>query len=320
MPRHDVHMERPEVAVPVRRVGVTGIRVPVHFIFFEKQPAIVVPTFDVYVDLPAYQKGIHISRSYEATVEIITQQVSKLHRLENLCADIAKELLRRHDYATEADVRAAADVVYERSTPETASRTFESCTMKARAIARRGESGDFKLRRWIGVTVSGITSCPCAQELLRSDAEAELVKTHKLQKGQAHRIVQDLAIGSHMQRSYGTVMVELPDRYSIDAHQLIEVIDRSMSAASYELLKRPDEMAVVRTALANPRFVEDSVRFMIRNVVQAFPDLPDNMQLQFNQRNEECVHRHDVVAEQALTMGQARREIAENHNSAGKHD
>ena len=312
-------MEKPEVAVRVRRVGVTGIRVPVHFIFFEKQPAIVVPTFDVYVDLPAYQKGIHISRSYEATVEIITQQVAKLHRLENLCADIAKELLRRHDYATEADVHATADVVYERSTPETSSRTFESCNMKARATARRQGPDKLRQRRWVGVTVSGITSCPCAQDLLRSDAESELVTTHKLGKEQAHRIARDLAIGSHMQRSYGTVMVELPDRYSIDARQLIDVVDRSMSAASYELLKRPDEMAVVRTALANPRFVEDSVRFMIRNVVQAFPDLPDSMELQCTQRNEECVHRHDVVAEQTLTIGQARQEIQQNHNAAGEH-
>jgi GTP cyclohydrolase-4 len=188
--------------------------------------------------------------------------------------------------------------------------------MKARALARRDGSKDYRLRRWIGVTVSGMTSCPCAQELLRSDAESKLVDTHKLPKGQAHRIVQDLAIGSHMQRSFGTVMVELPDRYSIDAHQLIDVVDRSMSAASYELLKRPDEMAVVRTALANPRFVEDSVRFMIRNVVRVLPDLPDSMELHFTQRNEECVHRHDVVAEQSLTMGQARREIEENHNSA----
>ncbi|MFX1563366.1 MAG: GTP cyclohydrolase MptA [Promethearchaeota archaeon] len=315
MPRPDVHEMKPEVEVSVRRVGVKGIRVPIQFIFFGEQPAIVVPKFDVYVDLPAHQKGIHPSRSYEATVEIVTQYAEKLHRLEDLCVDIAIEQLKRHDYATVAEVHAAADVVYARRTPKTNIRTYESCTMKAQAIANRIAKGNITSRRWIGVTVSGITACPCAQELLRETTEEELIQTHKIKKEQAQQIVDGIPIGSHMQRSFGSVMVEIPKGYSIDAMQLIGVVEQAMSTTSYELLKRPDEVDVVRTALTNPRFVEDAVRLMIRNVVQAFPDLPDEMELYITQRNEECIHRHDLVAEQSLTFGEARREIHENDSS-----
>ncbi len=313
MPGRDVHMDTPEVPVSVRRVGVTGIRVPIQFIFFEEQPAIVVPTFDVYVDLPAYQKGIHPSRSYEATVEIVSQHAEKLHHLEDLCAEIAQEQLQRHDYATEAEVHAFADVVYARTTPKTAIRTYESCTMKARAIATRRKNGKIQFRRWIGVTVAGITACPCAQELLRDKAETTLTAEHQLKPDQAQKIADNLPIGSHMQRSFGSVMVEIPEGFDIDAIQLVGIVEQAMSANSYELLKRPDEASVVETALQNPKFVEDAIRQMVKNVVDTYPNLPDSMELQFIQRNEECIHRHDLVAEETITMGGARRQINDNH-------
>lgn len=314
MSPRDVHTEKPEVLISVRRVGVTGIRVPIQFIFFEEQPAIVVPTFDVYVNLPAYQKGIHPSRSYEATVEIVSQHAEKLNRLEDLCAEIAREQLERHDYATEAEVHAAADVVYARKTPQTNMRTYESCTMKARAIAQREKKGKISFRQWIGITVGGITTCPCAQEMLRNRVEEELKTELQLEEGRTKQIVDTLPIGSHMQRSYGSVMVEKPKDFYLDAIQLVGLVEQAMSASSYELLKRPDEAAVVQTALNNPKFVEDAIRQMVKNVVEAYPNLPDSMELHFVQRNEECIHRHDLVAEETVTMGEARRQINENHS------
>ncbi len=312
----DTHAQKPLVAVPVRRVGVTDIRVPIQGIFFEEQPAIVVPSFDIYVDLPAHQKGIHPSRSIEGAVEVVTKYAEKLYRLEDICAEIAKEQLRRHEYASESEVFGRADTVYAHSTPKTNIRTYESCIMQARALACRGtEQEELTLRRWIGVTATGITACPCAQELLRDISETKLTTTHKLEQGHARKIVDSLPIGSHMQRSHGSIMVEIPAGYPIDALQLVQIVEQAMSARTYEILKRPDEAAVVQTALENPCFVEDSIRHMIRNVVQTFQDLPDQMELFFRQRNEECVHRHDIVAEQTLTMGEARREIKENSTS-----
>jgi peptide/nickel transport system permease protein len=46
-----------------------------------------------------------------------------------------------------------------------------------------------------------------------------------------------------------------------------------MSSEIYELMKRSDEGAVVEKAHRRPRFVEDCVREMIRQVTEAFPDL-----------------------------------------------
>lgn len=314
MPPRDVHSESPDVPVSVHRVGVTGIRVPIQFLFFEDKPAIVVPTFDVYVDLPAFQKGIHPSRNIEATVEIVSQYAHQKHWLEDLCAEIAKEQLNRHDYAKEAEVFARADVVYERTTPQSNIQSYESCTMKARAIAVRKTSKKVSIRKWVGVTVSGITACPCAQEMLRDEVESELTTKYQMEKTKAHNLADNLPIGSHMQRSYGSLMVEIPPKFKINALQLVDLVEQSMSASTFEVLKRPDEASVVQRALNNPKFVEDAIRLMVKNVVKAFPNLPNEMEISFEQRNEECIHRHDLVATETLTMGEARRQLSENNS------
>ncbi len=113
-----------------------------------------------------------------------------------------------------------------------------------------------------------------------------------------------------MQRSYGSVMVEIPLNFKINALQLVDIVEQSMSASTFELLKRPDEASVVQAALDNPKFVEDAIRHMVKNIVEAFPDFPDEMELFFEQRNEECIHRHDLVAIETLTMGEARHQIS----------
>ncbi len=83
-----------------------------------------------------------------------------------------------------------------------------------------------------------------------------------------------------------------------------------MSSEIYELMKRPDELAVVAKAHANPRFVEDCVREMIRAVVEGYPDLPAEAFVMARQENLETIHRHNVVAERYGTLGDLRQELA----------
>ena len=48
-----------------------------------------------------------------------------------------------------------------------------------------------------------------------------------------------------------------------------------MSAPIYELLKRPDELFVVEHAHLQPRFVEDSVRIAVKELLDTHADLAD---------------------------------------------
>ena len=81
-----------------------------------------------------------------------------------------------------------------------------------------------------------------------------------------------------------------------------------MSSPIYELLKRPDELFVVEHAHLSPRFVEDSVRLMIRHVLDAYGDeLADDDFVHARQVNFETIHDHDVLAERFGTVGELRR-------------
>ena len=84
-----------------------------------------------------------------------------------------------------------------------------------------------------------------------------------------------------------------------------------MSSEIYELMKRPDELAVVEKAHANPRFVEDCVREMMRQVVEGYADLPGETFVMARQENLETIHRHNVVAERYGTLADLRAELAD---------
>ena len=89
-----------------------------------------------------------------------------------------------------------------------------------------------------------------------------------------------------------------------------------MSSEIYELMKRPDEMAVVVKAHEQPRFVEDCVREMIRQVLESpFGEMPDDAFLHARQENLETIHRHNVVAERYGLLEEIKRELAGGEHS-----
>jgi GTP cyclohydrolase IV len=83
-----------------------------------------------------------------------------------------------------------------------------------------------------------------------------------------------------------------------------------MSAPVFELLKRPDELFVVEHAHLRPRFVEDSVRIAVAELLALEPGLEDGDFVLSRQVNLETIHDHDVVAERWGTVGELRAELA----------
>ena len=83
-----------------------------------------------------------------------------------------------------------------------------------------------------------------------------------------------------------------------------------MSSEIYELLKRPDELEVVEKAHANPRFVEDCVREMVRMAVEEFGGMSEGAFISARQENLETIHRHNVVAERHGLLGELAAELS----------
>ena len=162
-----------------------------------------------------------------------------------------------------------------------------------------------------------MTACPCAQEMVAGLGRERLAE-HGFDAEQIERAIEAVPIATHNQRGIGTLHIGCPEGGPawIDAPELLRIVESSMSSEIYELMKRPDELAVVAKAHAQPRFVEDCVREMIRHVVEGYPDLPGEAFVMARQENLETIHRHNVVAERYGTLADLRAELAERRAPA----
>ena len=121
-------------------------------------------------------------------------------------------------------------------------------------------------------------------------------------------------MATHNQRGRGTLYVgtEQP----VNAEDLVEIVERSMSSPVYELLKRPDELFVVEHAHLQPRFVEDSVRVALKETLEGYPELAAGDFLWSRQVNLETIHTHDVLAERYGTVTELRAELERGERPA----
>jgi hypothetical protein len=123
------------------------------------------------------------------------------------------------------------------------------------------------VRRVVGVEATGINACPCAQGLVRGAAAERLAEAGY---EDVERILDLVPLATHNQRGRGSLYVGTERQ--LDANDLVAIVEGSMSAPIYELLKRPDELFVVEHAHLQPRFVEDSVRLALKGALDAMPD------------------------------------------------
>jgi GTP cyclohydrolase-4 len=287
----DVQSGRPATEVSLTRVGVRGvekvIRVAGGDLYFAE--------LECFVDLNPQQAGVHMSRFEEVVNEAIDEVVlSESLLAEQLAAHIS-ERIRERQQGLRAEVRITARYPETVPTPVSGLDTQEIYTLFGTAVA--SERGT---RTLTGVEAQGMTACPCAQGMLEANARERLV-ADGFDEDEIVRIFDAVPVATHNQRGIGSLHIGQPEgtAASIDARELLHIVESSMSSEIYELMKRSDEAHVVEKAHRNPRFVEDVVREMIRHVAAAYPHLRDGGFVLARQENLETIHRHSVVAERS---------------------
>ncbi len=297
---HDLQASLPEVQLGLSRAGVTGVSKAIRIRYAETEK-LIAADIECTVDLDPGQKGVHMSRFPELFEEAIEEVViGEAFLVEVLAEHIAANIVERQR-ALRAEVRIAARYPIERTTPVTGLPTQEMVSLIGLATASgRGA------RRLVGVEAAGINACPCAQGLVRGRAGERLAEAG-FEEEDVDRILELVPLATHNQRGRGTLYVGTDGR--VNAEQLVAIVEGSMSAPVYELLKRPDELFVVEHAHLQPRFVEDSVRLALKGVLDAYPALDDRDFLFSRQVNLETIHTHDVLAERFGTVGELRREL-----------
>jgi GTP cyclohydrolase-4 len=283
----------------LRSVGLSGIRKPLSI----QRPGrvnVLAATIDLAVNLPADRKGSDLSRDAEILAEIVDR--TSLHPAESLetaCSSIARELLQRHPYASEATVQAEAEYFLRRGVSDDR-QSFEDYLLRAEAHAVRTSDQSIQLSRAIGAEAVGMTACPCAMETAREKLGEEfpLLQDPRL---------SDLPMITHNQRNRTRLMFEFGGAGAVEVDDIIDAIEASQSSPTYAILKRGDEGRVVLNAHRNPKFVEDVVRDLLASLPARFPQTPDEVVVRVSTRSEESIHKYDVEASHESTMGELRR-------------
>ena len=294
----DLQASTPLVPLSLSRAGVTGVAKAVR-IRHDGRETMMAAEIECTVDLGGAQKGVHMSRFPELFEEAIDSVVGTeaLH-VEALAEHIARQIVERQR-ALRAEAWIRAQWPLRRTTPVSGLPTQEMVSLIGIAAATTAGA-----RRVVGVEAAGINACPCAQGLVRGRAAERLAEAGF---EDVERILELVPLATHNQRGRGTLYVGT-DR-QLDANDLHAIVEGSMSAPVYELLKRPDELFVVEHAHLQPRFVEDSVRLSLKGALDALPDLDDGDFLFARQVNLETIHTHDVLAEREGTVGELRAEL-----------
>ncbi len=238
----DVQNEKPEIPLVIERVGVKGVKRRIR-IYSPTETLSYDIKLDAYVDLPKDQRGIHMSRNIEVILEAIDEASSgKFSTLEELLEAICHRLLDKHSYASKAEVHGETTYFYKAEVFD--NEIYEAADVRLRVSVDK--SGGIK---WCtGVTIEGMTVCPCAQAMYSDLEGTELFRSP-----------------SHTQRAKLFVGVETTGRVA-RIEWLINSAINAFSAPTISLLKREDEYKLIKRAFENARFIEDVVRNALYNI------------------------------------------------------
>jgi GTP cyclohydrolase-4 len=296
----DLQSSEPEVRIGLSRAGVRGVNKAIR-LRRGRYEKLVFAEISCAVDLDPSQRGVHMSRFPELFEHAIDELViGEAVLVEELAEHIARTVVGRQQ-ALRAEVEVVARYPIQRETPVTRMKTQEMVSLIGIAAASAAGA-----RRLVGVEATGINACPCAQGMVRGRA-AERLQEAGFGDDDVDRILKLVPLATHNQRGRGTLYVGT--ERAVNAEDLVEIVERSMSSPVFELLKRPDELFVVEHAHLQPRFVEDSVRVAIKDTLESYPELDGGDFVWSRQVNLETIHTHDVVAERWGTVAELRAEF-----------
>ena len=217
----DIQNSKDSRNIEIDKVGVKDLKYPIIVLdkVNKKQPT--VANVNMYVELPHYFKGTHMSRFLEVLNRYRGEMTS--FNIGNVLEDMKKTLDAKRSH-----IELEFPYFIEKSAPVTGAKGLMEYICKFIATSNGEEDLDFVLV----VQVPVMTLCPCSKEISR--------------------------YGAHNQRSFVTISIRFGKMVWIE--DLIEMAENCASSAVYSMLKREDEKFVTEKSYENPMFVEDVVR------------------------------------------------------------
>jgi GTP cyclohydrolase-4 len=309
----DLQDSNSSLDIALDKVGIVDLEKKVEIVQENKSYSFY-PKISALINLPAQQRGIHMSRTSETIEEVINEVIfTPTPTIERVADRIVRKLLEKHHYTTKAEVKLEGKIVVQ--VRESEQRTIQkSYDISSYVLANKNESGQTDFNYFIGASAVGMTVCPCAKEMSQEYAE-EIIKTRKdinISEDDLKKLINILPFSSHNQRSKGSITLQIKDlnSHKIDVLDIIDIIEDSMSGRIQSVLKRPEEAELVRSAHLKPLFSEDVIREMAKNfLARKFSNLDDDFKIIFKIESYESIHPHNVYAELNTTVGELRKHI-----------
>jgi len=209
--------------IAIDKVGVKHIRYPISL----QCPATggvqhTVARVNMFVGLPHYQKGTHMSRF----LEVLNRHHEELR--SDHVMDVVHDMKARLN-AEEAHLELRFPYFIHKKAPVTKEEGMIDIEVTFTATSNN-ELDDFVM----GVKVPATSLCPCSKEIS--------------------------AYGAHNQRCEMEVFVRFAEGKFMWIEELFDIVEHCASTQVFAVLKRPDEKWVTEAAFDNPKFVEDIVR------------------------------------------------------------
>jgi GTP cyclohydrolase I len=206
--------------IAIDRVGVKDIVYPITLRTKDGDTQTTVATVNMYVALPHYQKGTHMSRF----LEVLNAQTSEPLTPQRI-PGVTKAICDRLGAET-AHFECSFTYFIKKAAPVTGAVGLMDYRVTFECTAN-GEV-DFVMK----VSAPAASLCPCSKEISE--------------------------YGAHNQRCRIEAKVRFEGLLWIE--DLVEVCEKASSCPVFAVLKRPDEKFVTEAAYDNPKFVEDIIR------------------------------------------------------------
>ena len=203
----------------IQRVGIKSLTYPVN-VASACGPQPSVASIDMYVALPADQKGTHMSRF----IDVLQSDAEPLSMTS--VTGLLARMVERLD-APRGYIEMRLPFFVRKTAPVSG-----VASLLDYDVWLNGELHDGRYGISIAVAVPVTSLCPCSKEMS--------------------------AYGAHNQRSKITITVR--PKEPVFVAELLRVAEEEASCELYGILKRADEKYVTERAYDNPRFVEDLVR------------------------------------------------------------
>lgn len=279
----DVHDEKPSVQFHIDGVGITNYKIRVVLCNNECIERNV--KLDIYVDLPEMLRGVHLSRFIDVIEEVIGS--NRKHRsLWSLLKDIAWKTLDKHKYSSIVSVYGSTEIVIDSNIVD----------VKQGVILKK-QSNSHDISHYVYVSFKGVTACPCVQKVYSFLEKIPLSYTP-----------------THMQRTKLVVELVIPGEAIIDPLDIYRVVGKALSGYLRSKLKRYDEYLYVKEVISKARFVEDVVRYAVKELYSFFADkLPGKTKVFIEARSEESIHVFDTIAFISISMDRISNILTSNN-------